>query len=174
MRSMDMTVRLAGATAGITVLLLIGGCINPFAPGRDNSPATSACDPHTVEGVFQCFTASYSYRDTLIYGSLIDGNFIFRYPDYNAQIEVTWGRDEEMRSTYGLFQNAQRLDLIWNAISSMSTDSMTVTLVRGFNLTIMFNPGDIERIDGAAHLTLRRNSPTDAWKIVEWRDESNY
>jgi hypothetical protein len=158
----------------LIALCAVAGCINPFAPGRDNSPGESLCDPHTIDGVFQCFQAAYSYRDTLVYGQLIDGEFVFVYRDYDKGIDVTWGRDDELRSTYGLFQNAQRLDLIWNATVSTSSDSTTTNVVRGFNLTIMFNPGDIERVDGYANLTLQRAKASDPWKIVRWRDESNF
>jgi hypothetical protein len=155
-------------------LLPGSGCVNPFAPGRDDTPAQSACDPHTVEGLFQCFQAAYTFRDTLVYGPLIDPAFVFVYRNYDVGVDVTWGRDDEMRTTFGLFQNAQKLDLIWNNIISSTTDSNRVNVVRGFNLTLVFNPSDIERVDGYANLTLERARSSDPWKIVLWRDESNY
>jgi hypothetical protein len=165
-----------GTMFGIPLLAIMfaSGCVNPFAPGRDNSPAESVCDPHTIEGIFQCFQAAYSFRDTIVYGQLIDGEFVFVYRDYDKGIDVTWGRDDELRSTYGLFQNAQRLDLVWNATVSTTTDSTTTNVVKSFNLTIMFNPGDIERVDGYANLTLQRKKSSDPWKIIRWRDESNF
>ena len=64
------------------------------------------------------------------------------------------------------------LDLIWNNIVSITPDSTNV--VRGFNLTITFNANDIIRVDGYANITLSRGSPTEPWKIVRWRDESNF
>jgi hypothetical protein len=155
-------------------ICLSSGCVNPFAPGRDDSPAVSACDPHTVEGIFQCFQAAYTFRDTTIYGQLLDAQFIFIYRNYDIGIDETWGRDEEMRSTFGLFQNAQKLDLIWNNIVSTAAESTQVNVVRGFNLTIVFNPSDIERVDGYANLTLTRQRVSDPWKIIRWRDESNF
>lgn len=151
---------------------LAAGCLNPFAPGRDDSPAASTCDPFSIDGIFRCFQAAYTFRDTTVYGRLIDADFVFVYRDYDLGIDVTWGRDDEMRTTYGLFQNAQKLDLIWNNIISMTPDSTNV--VRGFNLTITFNPTDIERIDGYANLTLRRAQQDGPWTIVRWRDESNF
>jgi hypothetical protein len=96
------------------------------------------------------------------------------YRDYDIGIDVTWGRDTEMRSTYGLFQNAQKLDLIWNNVVSSSLDSTRVNIVRGFNLTVTFNPSSIERVDGYANLTMERTRSTDPWKIIRWRDESNF
>lgn len=155
-------------------LLLMGSCINPFAPGLDNTPAESSCNPTTIEGVFLCLQASYTFRDTTVYGALMHPNFIFVYRDYDIGIDVTWGRDDEMRVTYGLFQNTQKLDLIWNNIVSLSTDSTEVNVVRGFNLTVTYNPSFIERVDGYANFTFERARITDPWKIIRWRDESNF
>ena len=59
----------------------------------------------------------------MVYGQLIDPSFTFVYRNYDVGVDVTWGRDDEMRTTFGLFQNAQKLDLIWNNIISSSTDS---------------------------------------------------
>jgi hypothetical protein len=153
---------------------VLAACVNPFAPGIDTSLAQSTCDPKTVDGVFRCFQAAYTFRDTTVYGQLLDPEFVFVYRDYDLGVDVTWGREEEMRSTYGLFQNAQKLDLIWNNIVSSANDSNQVTVVRGFNLTIVFNPSDVERVDGYAALTFQRERVTDPWRIVRWRDESNY
>lgn len=155
-------------------VLLASGCLNPFAPGLEETPAQSACDPLTIDGVFQCFQAAYTFRDTTLYGQLIDGEFVFVYRDYDLGIDVTWGRDDEMRTTYGLFRNAQKLDLIWNNIVNTSAESTRVTVVRGFNLTVVFNPSNVERVDGYANFVFSRVNTADPWKIVRWRDESNF
>lgn len=154
--------------------LLLSGCLNPFAPKYDSSPAEASCDPSTIEGIFRCFQAAYTFRDTTAYGQLLKENFVFIYRDYDLQIDVTWARDEEMRTTYGLFQNVQKLDLIWNNIISSAVDSTRTTIVRGFNLTITFNPSDIVYVGGYANLTFERARISDPWKIVTWRDESNF
>ena len=156
------------------VLSARSGCVNPFAPGRDDTPSGSTCDPLTIEGVFLCFQSAYSFRDTTLYGSLISPEFVFVYRDYDLGIDVTWGRDDEMRTTYGLFQNAQKLDLIWNAILTTAAEPTRVTIVRGFTLTIVFNPSNIERVDGYANFIFERSRSTDPWKIARWRDESNF
>ncbi len=160
--------------AGLLLFLCLPGCLNPFAPGRDDSVAESACDPMSITGIFQCFQAAYTFRDTTEYGPLLAENFVFIYRDYDRGIDVTWGRDDEMRTTYGLFRNAQKLDLIWNNIVSSAQDSSSVNVVRSFNLTITFNPTDVERVDGLANLTFTRARATDPWKIIRWRDESNF
>jgi hypothetical protein len=158
----------------LLLALAAAGCLNPFAPGRDDSPAAGSCDPTTIPGIFQCFQAAYTFHDTSAYGPLLADNFVFVYRDYDRGIDVTWGRDDEMRTSYGLFHNTQRLDLIWNNIVSSTQDSNQMNVVRGFNLTITFNPTDVERVDGYANLTFIRSADGAPWKILRWRDESNF
>lgn len=76
-----------------------------------------------------------------------------------------------MRVTDGLFQNSQRLDLVWNNIVSSTADSTRI--IRSFNLTITFNPTDIIFVDGRVNLELIKGSD-QRWKILRWYDESNY
>lgn len=133
-------------------------------------------DQTTVEGVFQNVRYAYTFRDTTIYGQLIGGDFLFSFRDYERGVDVTWGRDEEMRVTFGLFQTVQRLDLVWNNVLVQSVDS-TGTLAsvsRNFSLTVTFNPSDIMRADGYAALTLARRISSDPWMIQRWRDDSQF
>ncbi len=85
--------------------------------------------------------------------------------------DISWGRDEDMRITDGLFQNAQRLDIIWNNIVSAAGDSSRI--IRSFNLTITFNPTDIIFVDGRVNFELKKDSD-ERWRILRWYDESNY
>ncbi len=124
--------------------------------------------------MFLNFQYAYSFRDTTIYGELLTNDFIFSFRDYELGFDVTWGRDEEMKVTYGLFQNTQRLDLIWNNIILETKDSLNATIIRGFNLTITFNPTDVIRVDGRVNLTLKKNIITEKWAITRWVDESNF
>jgi hypothetical protein len=157
--------------------MLFNGCQNPFSPALDTSDSGingSISDLQTIDGVFLNFQYAYSFKDTIIYGELIDQSFLFTYRDYELGYDISWGRDEEMRTTYGLFQNSQRLDLIWNNIVISSSDSLTANIVRSFNLTITFNPTDIIRLDGRVNLSLRRDVTTGKWAITRWIDESNF
>ena len=79
-----------------------------------------------------------------------------------------------MRTTDGLFQNTQRLDLIWNNIVLSTTDSLTANIIRSFNLNVTFNPTDVVRIDGRVNLSLRKDAVTKKWQITRWMDESTY
>jgi len=163
----------------ISAIVLLTGCDNPFAPHLDNSPSGSSTilgDQHQVEGVFQNFRQAYAFRDSTIYGQLLASNFIFIYRDYDRSIDVFWGRDDDLRTTEGLFQNVQRLDLVWNTIisASMEPDSLKTSVIRNFNLTVTFSPNDVVRVDGYANWTLERAQTSDVWKIAKWRDESNF
>jgi hypothetical protein len=152
-------------------------CLNPFAPKLDDNSGLSDTilgDQKTVDGVFQNFKQAYLFRDTTIYGQLLAPNFIFIYKDYDKGADVFWGRDDDMLTTNGLFQNAQRLDLVWNSTIAVDGDSLSLTLTRNFNLTVTFTPSDIQRVDGYANITLERSQQSDNWKISRWRDESNF
>ena len=46
--------------------------------------------------------------------------------------------------------------------------------LRAFNLTITFNPEDIEFINGNAVISLSRASPDSVWQMTYWYDNSNY
>ncbi len=155
------------------------GCDNPFSPRLDTSTSESRSilgDQRTVEGVFQNFKQAYAFRDTLIYGQLLAPNFIFVYRDYDKGVDIFWGRDDDMRTTYGLFQNVQRLDLVWNTTiaSNIEPDSLSGSITRNFNLTVTFGPSDVVRVDGYMNLTIRRLQTSDPWQITRWQDESNY
>ncbi len=155
------------------IMFLCQSCFNPFAPqletGSDGG-GSFISDQKSIEGLFQNFQYSYTFKDTTIYGNILDQNYSFVYRDYDLSVDISWGRDEEMKVTYGLFKNAQRLDLIWNNIVSMTSDSLNI--IRSFNLTITFNPTDIIFIDGRVNLDLQKAD--DVWKIIKWVDESNF
>lgn len=124
--------------------------------------------------MFQNFQYSYSFKDTLIYGELISSDFVFTYRDYEQGFDVSWARDEDVRTTDGLFKNVERLDLIWNNIVLSTIDSLNANIVRSFNLNITFNPTDVVRVDGRVNLSLRKNPDTEKWQITRWIDESNF
>ena len=164
-------------TAIFFIVVMIYACTNPFAPKFDadfDSGGPPISDQTTIEGVFQNFQYAYTFKDTLIYGNLITSDFTFTYRDYENGFDVTWGRDEEMRTTNGLFQNSQRLDLIWNNIVLSTIDSLDANIVRSFNLNITFNPTDVIRIDGRVNVSLKLDAITKKWRIIRWIDESNF
>lgn len=161
----------------ILALSLLNSC-NPFAPAFDDSssddPAIS--DLKTVDGVFQNFKYAYTFKDTVIYGEMIAPDFIFTFIDFEEEnpVNVSWGRELEMRATYGLFQNSERLDIIWNNVFFENVDSLTANIIRGFNLSVTFGPTDVKNVFGRINLSLKKNPSTDKWQITRWNDESNF
>jgi hypothetical protein len=155
----------------------MAGCTNPFAPKYDENitdlkpPISGQKD---IEGVFQNFKYSYTFKDTTVYGGLISSDFSFTFRDYDQGFDVTWGRDEDLQTTSGLFQNTQKLDLIWNNIVLLTQDSTTANIVRSFNLTITFNPTDVVIVDGKVNISMKKNLQSQKWYISRWIDESNF
>lgn len=163
----------------LIALALLAGCDNPFAPALDRSDGTGGSilgDQRQIEGVFQNFRQSYAFRDSTIYGQLLAPSFSFEYNDYdNGGIVDRWGRDQDIRTTHGLFQNTQRLDLVWNSVISsvVAPDSLHAVVLRNFNLTVTFSASDVVRVDGYAKLTMQRQAIGEVWMITQWTDASN-
>ncbi|MBV6477820.1 MAG: hypothetical protein HGGPFJEG_00564 [Ignavibacteria bacterium] len=148
-------------------------CDNIFSPKLDNStPVEILTDQTTIEGLFQNFKYSYTFKDTTVYGNLLTENFLFIYRDYTSGFDVSWDRATDMRTTNGLFQNSQKLEVVWNNIIYQGGDSLNQNVKRSFNLTITFNPSDIVRLNGFVDMNLVRNPDNGIWKIQKWRDES--
>jgi hypothetical protein len=161
----------------IVICVAFIGCKNPFSPALNQNPSSSSSllsDLTTIDGVFQNFQYAYTFKDTIIYGQLISHDFTFTYIVYPDNYNVSWGRDEEMKTTYGLFQNTEKLDLIWDQVVLSSEDSITANVVRAFNLTVTFNPTDVITVDGRVDMDLRKDPATHKWAITQWTDESNF
>lgn len=158
------------------VVLFLSACTNPFAPKLSNGELSQSLlgNQKTVEGFFKNFKYAYQFKDTLVFGKLLADDFTFIFRDYNLGIDKTWGRSEEMLSTWGLFQGTNSADLNWNEAVQTIGDSLVLDISRSFSLNIEFNPNDIVRIYGRANLRLKRNSSDQEWRMQSWRDESNY
>lgn len=154
----------------------VAGCTNPFAPKLDTGDTgdLGLGDQRTVEGVFRNLRYAYTFKDTLTYGRLLHPEFVFIYRNYEQNVDVTWGRDEEMVSTTSMFNTVQQLDIIWNAVVVSLGDSLVQDVSRGFTLSVIFNPDDVVRVDGRVNFRIVRNDVAEPWQIVQWRDESNF
>src|SRR6266849_2356334 len=90
-------------------------CVNPFAPRLETNLQAVLCNDLTnIDNVLCTFRNAYAFKDTTLYGTIFGSDFTFIYRDYDKGVDVSWGRDVEMRSTSVLFQNVQSLTLIWN------------------------------------------------------------
>lgn len=172
-RKISFTKILLPVFVTFTLVIITSSCENIFSPSLDNSTAASILtDQKTVEGVFLNFKYAYTFKDTIVYGNLLTEDFIFIYRDYESGFDISWDRPTEMRTTNGLFQSAQKLEVVWNNIIFQGGDSLDQNVKRSFNLTITFNPNDVTRLNGFVDMNLHRNSVDGIWKINRWRDES--
>jgi hypothetical protein len=154
-------------------LLIFSSCENIFAPKIDNTTsAPIISDQTTVDGVFQNFKYSYTFKDTSVYSNLLTDDFVFTYRDYSLGYDVSWDKPTEIRTTNGLFQNSQKLEIIWNNIVLQVGDSLHLNIKRSFNLTITFNPSDVMRLNGFADMNLIKSPVDSKWRIYKWKDES--
>ncbi len=153
--------------------LIFLSCDNIFSPKLDlSSPSNILTDQKTIDGAFQNFKYAYTFKDTTVYGNLLAEDFVFTYRDYESGFDVSWDRATEMRTTSGLFANAQKLEVVWNNIIYQGGDSLLQNVKRSFNLTITFNPSDVVRLNGFADMTFSRPAEDQVWKLIRWRDES--
>lgn len=161
---------------GFGGLLLQLGCSNPFAPklieGENTFPILS--DQRTVEGVFQNFRYAYVFQDTLVYSRLLDDNFSFVYRNYDIGADVSWGKEQDLKATFGLFQAASTIELIWSETYLTIEDSIETNVQRGFSLTIVFSTNDVVRLQGKANFKLIYDKLNSVWKIIYWRDETYF
>jgi hypothetical protein len=160
----------------ITLLITLQGCFNPFAPGlADYDDGEEILgDQRTVDGLFQNFRYAYMFKDTLVYGSLLADDFRFIFRDFDKGVDESWGRDEDMRTTFRLFQATQNLDLNWNDVVNSVGDTVLQDISRGFNLTVIFSPTDVITVFGRVNLRISRPNTQSIWRISQWRDESNF
>ncbi|MXW14835.1 MAG: hypothetical protein F4120_12470 [Rhodothermaceae bacterium] len=163
------------ALAVIMLPFLFGAC-NPFAPAiGDGDPFEDLFgDPKTIEGYFTNFRNAYELRDLSLYEPLIDSSFVFIYTDFDTGIEREWGFGQELESTRRLFESTVEVQLQWNQIITRQEydEGRRAVAVRGFNLAVALNNGDVFRGDGNVNFLLARADTTRAWRLLRWRDES--
>lgn len=158
------------------IMAALTGCTNPFAPKelKGDILLDFLGDPTTIEGFYTRFQNSYQLRDTTLYGPLIHPDFTFTYRDPEQNVDITWGRSQEMNTTSRLFQNSSNIQLQWNNIISqfMNPERTRTQIIRRFNLVIVLDGASIYRTDGSTNFVLTRPDTLSAWQILSWRDES--
>jgi len=166
-----------GTAAGVLLAAVLAGC-NPFAPALDEgSPFGDLLgDPTTVEGYFTNFRNAYELRDLSLYEPLLDSQFVFIWRDFDAQVDREWRFAQDLETTRRLFANANLVRLQWNQVLSSDeiVRNLQMRVIRSFNLTITLETGDVFRGDGNVNFLLARRDSTDAWKLLRWRDESEF
>jgi hypothetical protein len=169
-------IRTAGPVVAVLLLLATLAACNPFAPALDQGAAFGDLlgDPTTTDGFFTNFQNAYELRDLSLYEPLLDSAFIFVWRDFDAQVDREWGFAEDLETTRRLFANASLIRLQWNQILTRDVFGTQERIIRSFNLTITLEQGDVFRGDGNVNFLLGRADSTAAWKLLRWRDESDF
>lgn len=172
---------ISGDTSTHINILLVGlicmfTACNPFAPaiGVGDPFEDLLGDPKTVDGYFTNFRNAYELRDISLYELLIDSSFVFIYNDFDTGIEREWGFGQELETTRRLFESTIEVKLQWNQIISRQIyeEGTRAIAVRGFNLSVGLDNGEVFRGDGNVNFLLARPDTTLAWRLIRWRDES--
>ncbi|MCH7781558.1 hypothetical protein IID62_00685 [candidate division KSB1 bacterium] len=168
--------RLKGALVSFALLNLIVlwvTCFNPFAPklGEISSNLNVFLTAQqTPEEVLSNFQFAYTLKDSLVYRDVLDDDFVFVYRDLDNDVFLSWGKEEDVTATVGLFNNFTVINLVWNSTNfiSYSLDSTTAEISKGFILSL----GHEIRITGEALFSFKMNIENNIWKITRWVDKS--
>ena len=160
------------------VLWLAPGC-NPFAPTLDDelaNPESVLGNRRYINGFFEWFRNSYIQRDSAMYGKILAPDFVFTYINFENSTEESWDRNVEINTTHNLFRNVRSINLQWNQYADVDTltyDTLA-RVERNFNLVITQDDNNVFRGVGSALLILRRDNPTDYWRMKSWYDKSDF
>ena len=139
------TYRLKGALISFALLNLIVlwvTCFNPFAPklGEISSNLdVFLTAQQTPEEVLSNFQFAYTLKDSLVYRDVLDDDFVFVYRDLDNDVFLSWGKEEDVTATVGLFNNFTVINLVWNSTNfiSYALDSTTAEISQGLILSLV-------------------------------------
>ena len=160
----------------IIVFLLIG--CNPFAPELIESGHQSAIitDQKTPDEVLTNFRYAYIFKDSLIYSDVLDSSFLFISKNYSSTppTDINWGRDIDIKTTVGLFNHFNVLELNWGGklFEGYIGDSTFYEIKTTFQLTLD-GGREIPTIKGEALFNFKRNQ-SKVWRISRWEDLSSF
>lgn len=165
----------------LTALLTILRCFNPFAPKLEESDQNDLIitGQTTPDDLLKNFKYAYVFKDSILYANLLDSSFVFMYFDPNQEPSgriVSWGRDEDLKTTGRLFRNFNLIDLVWNTtildtIYSVN-DDLHGESYKTFNLTLV-KENESLNITGTAIFYFKKCDFDDKWRITLWKDESD-
>lgn len=172
-RPVYRTKRLLTSFALLNLIILWVTCFNPFAPNLGD--ISSNLDvfltaQQTPDEVLLNFQFAYTLKDSLVYRDVLDDDFIFVYRDLDNDVFISWGKEDDVTATVGLFNSFTVINLVWNSTNyiSYSLDSTTAEISKGFILSL----GPEIRITGEALFNFKKNIENNIWKITRWVDKS--
>ena len=122
------------------------------------------------------FRYAYIFKDSLIYSDVLDSSFIFISKNYSSTppTDINWGRDIDIKTTVGLFNHFNVLELNWGSQPEPELDSTSYEYVLKTTFQLTLDGGrEIPTIKGEAWFTFKRNQ-SNVWKISRWEDLSSF
>ncbi len=153
-------------------------CFNPFAPELNNEIDLSnvITEQQSPEEVLQNFQFAYTFKDSLLYSDVLDESFVFEFFDTNLEPSGglrTWSRDVDLKTTGSLFRTFDVINLIWlNTLFEENDGELERRFLR-FNLNL-FSSNENFIVTGTAIFTFRKSSLDNKWRLVRWKDESDF
>jgi hypothetical protein len=157
-------------------LILLSGCLNPFAPELGNPTQSLWTDQQTVGELLENFRNAYNLQDSLRYSHCLSDNFVFYYHDVENEIDDQWGRDTDLKTTGGLFRTFDDVRLTWYALPDTITQFAQEAVDKEFDISFnlsLYGQGGSSAYDlyGFARFTVRKD-PGAQFRILTWKDNS--
>ena len=153
-------------------------CMNPFAPKSIDSLELNRLitNQQSPDEVLTNFKYAYTFKDSTLYSNLIVSSFVFVYFDPNLGTSgrfVSWGRDDELRTTGRLFRNFSVIDLTWNSTIYSIEQETIAESSKSFRLSLS-NADETITISGNAIFSFKLDEKENVWRITRWKDESSF
>lgn len=153
-------------------MCIAAGCFNPFAPGLGDISSENALplsEQTNPEDVLVNFRYAYTYKDSIVYRNVLADDFQFIFRDHDNDTFVSWGKEDDIKSTVGIFGAFNVITLVWKSTNYMTytLDSTKVEISIGFILTL----DSTIRITGDALFDIKK-FPDGIWRITRWVDKS--
>jgi hypothetical protein len=177
----------------LVLLLTATGCKNIFAPalgelsGGNSIYRTEMASP---DDLLHNFKYAYIYRDSLMYASLLDSEFVFVFYQPSTESGTghydSWMRDTELRTTGRLFRAFSYIDLLWNSVQDSiyfeadesgdiirsENSAFDEANYADFALSYQLTLGDYYTLVGEAAFRFRKGGD-GKWQILRWEDKYN-
>jgi len=153
-----------------SILGLLTGCVNPFAPELGETGSSLWRDQHTVGGLLQNFRNAYNYADSLHYADCLSDDFTFFFYNVDENRFDQWYRDTDLSTTGRLFRHFQSIRLIWGSLAPEIEDFAQEDSLFEFQVPFNLTLDEVPPLYGFAHFTVYRPAGSQ-FKIVVWRDD---
>jgi hypothetical protein len=162
--------KILSALAAILLVLIAGGCKNPFAPKLRGSSGSLWTDASTVGGMLQNFQTAYQLGDSLRYADLLDEHFQFQYFDPQLQRTEGWYRDTDLRATARMFHSFRNVSLLWGGLSPQTEGLTTPDSLIELRVQYQLMLDELSPLIGFARFTVLKPEG-DKFRILIWQDD---